>query len=214
MPKRKRGPKRKKDGRASVEISPASAAVLHGEVDLSIFDDEELLGGRKRSADGSFKGRPPQVLPTEFLHELNRRRFSRAHALLASSLEDTIRMLLSIVNSEESADSDRIKAAEILLDRTLGKPTERVQLGIDGEPKWQRLVATAIVGTLDDAKALGPGDSAEAIDVEPVEEPEDVLIDPRTGEPEAIRRQPGRLCASAPLSTSLVPSLLLPSIGR
>jgi hypothetical protein len=189
MAKQKK-PKRRKDGSAQTRLSPTSAAVLHGEVDLVDWDDEELLRGKRRSADGTFKGRPTQVVPTEVLHELNRRRFTRAHALLASSLEDTIHMLLSIVNDPASADSDRIKAAEILLDRTLGKPTERVQLGLGfngDDPPWKRAVVNAIVGTAQQAAALeATATDAEIIDVEPTDE---TLVDPRTGEPEQITWQ-------------------------
>jgi hypothetical protein len=41
----------------------------------------------------------------------------------------------------------RLKAATEVLDRTLGKPTENVNMNLELAP-WQRLMATAIVPTL------------------------------------------------------------------
>jgi hypothetical protein len=173
--------KRRKDGGAVVQISPSAASVLYDGESLDDWDDEELVRGKRRGKDGKFRGRPPAVLPIQFVQELNRRRFTRAHAILADSLEDAARMLRAIIADPDAPYADRLKAIEILFDRILGRPTERLQLGIDDEPRWKRAVATAIVGTLEDAQALGSGSDTDVIDLEPEE---DVLVDPVTGQVE------------------------------
>ena len=53
-----------------------------------------------------------------------------------------------------------VKAAEAILDRTLGKPTQEMHLEIDGQP-WQKLMASAIVANLDDARALMEANTVE-----------------------------------------------------
>jgi hypothetical protein len=60
---------------------------------------------------------------------------------------------------EAGQPSDRIKAAELMFNRVLGKPKESVAFDLrqDGqEPGWKRVVVDAIVGTSPfDAAALG-----------------------------------------------------------
>ncbi|MBO7668987.1 MAG: hypothetical protein J6S60_00220 [Oscillospiraceae bacterium] len=40
---------------------------------------------------------------------------------------DALRVLVEIVNKEEAKDSDRIRAAEIILDRGYGKPVQAIR---------------------------------------------------------------------------------------
>jgi hypothetical protein len=149
---------RTKDGGALVHIAPTAAGVVFDGESLDSWDDEELMRGRRRNKRGGFSGRPPRVVPAALLQELNRRRFSRAYELMAHSLVDAALMLRSIIVDEAVDASDRIRAAEVLMDRILGKPKESVALDVragGGErPLYLQAVEQAlVVGTDRQARA-------------------------------------------------------------
>lgn len=58
-------------------------------------------------------------------------------------------MLRAIVNDKKANEADRIKAAELIMDRVMGKAKEHVQLDIQSEP-WQRMIASSIVSSAGD----------------------------------------------------------------
>jgi hypothetical protein len=149
--------RRKKGGGASVQLTATAAGVIYDGQSLDTWDDEELMRGRRRNKHGTFTGRPAQVVPAALLRELNRRRFSRAHALMADSLVDGALMLRSVINDKKADPADRIKAAELLFNRVLGKPHESVSLEVSGNEStvpWQKMMAGAIVATVEEAGLL------------------------------------------------------------
>ena len=48
---------------------------------------------------------------------------------------DALRLLVQIVNNDEAKDTDRIRAAEIILDRGYGKPRQAVDLDASNIPQ-------------------------------------------------------------------------------
>lgn len=144
--------RRLKDGRSIAVIGRDSTSVLHGEANLDNWDDEELLMGRRRDKGGRFRGPKPKLLPADVVRELQRRRFSKANAILADSLLDAVQFLRAVLNDERAPRSTRMKAAKQILDRVLGKPVEqaRISLDADGEKPWERVIAQAIVATAND----------------------------------------------------------------
>jgi hypothetical protein len=174
----KRKKKRTKSGGAIVSITPAAAGIIFDGDSLDEWSDEELMRGKRRMKNGKFNGRDPQVIPFELHKELTRRRMSRAHDLLADSLVDAAQMLRSVVNDEEASTMSRIRAAELMFDRVLGKPRESVELDLGGQgAPWQRLVAGAIVGTVEEAGLILDRERSLAeqdiVDAEIVEEADD-----------------------------------------
>lgn len=59
-----------------------------------------------------------------------------AQDLLTESTLDAVLLLRRVVNDERAYNSDRLKAANMILDRTLGKPRERLSIEIEPEPPW------------------------------------------------------------------------------
>jgi hypothetical protein len=167
MPKKKRT----KDGGAVVSITPVAAAVVFDGEPLDDWDDDELIRGKRKDKNGKFTGRPAQVIPARLHRELTRRRFSRSRDLMAESLEDCARMLRSIVVDEAAPIRSRIHAAEVLMDRVLGRPKESMAIDFanTAEPApWQRMMAEAIVGNLQQAI---DAEAESIIEGEVVEEP-------------------------------------------
>ena len=107
--------KKRKDGTGLAYVSADTRAVAEGEIsDLSPWSDAELLRGRRLTRSGN-SGRRPKLLPAPVVRELTEHRFSRGFVLLADSLEDGAKMLRAIINDENAAPSDRIRAYELAL---------------------------------------------------------------------------------------------------
>jgi hypothetical protein len=181
-PKKKKEPPTKKrlaDGGAIVHIPPSTAAIMYDGASLEDWDDEELLRGRRRSKNGKFSGRAPRIVPAALHHELTRRRFQRSYALMADSLVDAAMMLRAVVNDEEASYAYRIRAAEVMFERVVGRPREHISLDVaaDGTaPAWQVALAQGIVGSLDQLKEVekraesDEPDDDDVVDGELVEE--------------------------------------------
>jgi hypothetical protein len=136
---------------------------------LDDWTDEELMRGQRRNKNGRFSKRP-QIIPARMVQELTRRRFSRAHLLMSESLEDSVRMLRSIVNDKSAPEFARIKAAETIFDRILGKPRESIEVGLSAnlEPTaFQKAFQAAIVGTMEQAS---DAQQPQIVDAEIVED--------------------------------------------
>ncbi len=201
-----------------MSVGTTIARILRGEDDLSEWSDAELERGQRRLRDGSFPSRRPQVIATQLHDELVRRRLGRTTKLLQRSTPQAIRLLVKIVRDEEASNRDRIKAAELILDRALGKAPQAVDLHIDTEKlqPWQRMMAESIVPTEQDLPALpaaitvsgtkwldhGPvADDWELDDTAPDTEPE--------AEPEPTREIPERPEPPTPPS-----QVVRPAMGR
>ena len=112
------------------------------------------------------------MVPRAIHEELNRRKFEEAGRILKRSLKDGAEALRKVIVSDTTSDSDRLKAIELLFDRVLGKAPQHVSLdvGTDDQPSpWMKVVAQAVVGSVEQAKALMAGQS-DVVDGEVVEE--------------------------------------------
>jgi hypothetical protein len=137
---------RTKKGGAIVSISPTSAAVAFDGASLDDWDDTELLAGRRKNKYGTFTGRAPNLIPLRLHRELTKRRMTRATAILAYSLIDAAKLLRAVIRDEEADLSARIKCAEILFDRVLGRPREAISLDVHTDLKpWQVMAQASIV---------------------------------------------------------------------
>lgn len=167
------------DGRGLAKVSPITAGIINGTIDVSEWSDEELIRGQRKNKRGKWDGKPPGLVPAAIHQEITRRRFSRAFDLLADSLVDCALMLRSIVNDKRAAKSDRIKAAEVLMDRVLGRPKEQVSLDLTAEASpWQSLIAAAIVGTEEQARTQADSEVVEGEVLDDEDELLDDTLDP------------------------------------
>jgi hypothetical protein len=163
--------KRMKDGRALVAVSARTADVLDGIEDLSAWDDEELLRGQRRSRNGNFVGRPPEVVPQAVHVEMTRRRMSKAYDLLRVSTLDAVELLHSVITDPDAPMPDRIKAAQLVLDRTLPKSENlNVSLGIADPPRFLSAIEGALV-------TIVSGSDDGIVDAEIIEDDEELIFD-------------------------------------
>lgn len=106
---------------ARVSVGGTNAAILRGDEDLSVWSDEELRRGQRKSARGRWEGRPPAVVPKAIHDELVRRTMDRATGLLVDNLVDAVQLLGEVVRDPAAKRSDRIRAADIIMNRVLPK---------------------------------------------------------------------------------------------
>lgn len=99
-------------------------------MDLTAWSDEELMRGQRRSKRGTWEGRPPRLVPKAIHDELVRRKMSKAHDILRDSIVRAAEVLREILDDKNADDAVRLKAAGMLLDRGLGKATERVEISL------------------------------------------------------------------------------------
>ena len=160
------------DGRGGVKVSPTTVGILDGSIDLSVWDDEELLRGQRRAKNGSFCGKAPRVVPMEIHHELNKRRMSRAGEVLRESLVGAVELWRSVLEDTSAPLGFRMRASELIVERVMGKAKETVDLSVsvEQEPPWAAAIRDMYQaqGTL----AVGPQTrlDEEILDAEIVED--------------------------------------------
>ena len=83
---------------------------------------------QRRAKNGRWTGRPPKVVPLRLHEELTRRRLSEAYDLLREDLVAAVQVLGQVVRDEAAPPKDRIKAAELIMDRVMGKAPIKVDV--------------------------------------------------------------------------------------
>lgn len=166
--------KRNRDGRAYVRVSETTADLIAGEVDLSEWDDDELFRGHTRAKDGTWKGRPPSVVPIAVYQEFVRRQLQRAEQGFANNLTNAVNSLVRISEDPDVPANVRLKALEMIFDRVLGKPKERVEISpMIADPEWKQNIDRVTV----DRAALAPPEDGDVVDAEVVDDDDELIFD-------------------------------------
>jgi hypothetical protein len=126
-----------------VYIGETNRAILSGAEDLSLWSEEELLRGQRKAKNGRWTGRPPKVVPLRVHEELTRRRLSTAYELLREDLVAAVQVLGEVVRDNEAPTKDRLRAAELIIERVMGKAPVKVELGV--RTKFEEALEAMIV---------------------------------------------------------------------
>jgi hypothetical protein len=112
-----------------VRLRGRYAQLLQGHITVDDLDDEELALGRLKASDGTFRGRPPSVVPAELVQAMRREWLGRAEAKLRKALmESGIGTLVELANDRSIDEGVRLRAAERIIERTMGKVPDKVEL--------------------------------------------------------------------------------------
>lgn len=130
-----------------INVGNTTLAILNGTEDLSIWSEEELIRGQRRASNGRWMGRKPNVVPKAIHDELVKRKMTKAYDLLNESIYDAVAVLVDVAQDKSADAQVRIKAATEILNRTMGKPTERMQLAVTAE--FDRVVESVVVERAD-----------------------------------------------------------------
>jgi len=137
-----------KSRQVSVPANERWRLFMAGEITVADMDEEELARGQFRAGDGTFRGRPPKTIPRDFATQLSRELLTRADSALKKRIMEAIDVLYTeMTDGEKSAD--RIRAANIFLERVLGKVPDRVVVS-PGRPEWEGAVDEFVAGLEDE----------------------------------------------------------------
>lgn len=116
------------DSRAIIRMGKANTRILTGQDDLSVWDDEELLRGQRKDKNGRFQGKPPVVVPLAVHREITRRQMEKAAILMRDNVAEAVQVLVDIMTGADSEDRDRIKAADMIMNRVMGTAPVKVEV--------------------------------------------------------------------------------------
>jgi hypothetical protein len=115
-----------------VRLRGRYAELLNGKITVEDLDDEELAMGRLKASDGTFRGRPPVVVPAELVQAMRREWLSRAEDKLRTALLDKgIGTLVELAGSDRIDPAVRLRAATTLMERVMGKVPDKIQLAAE-----------------------------------------------------------------------------------
>lgn len=146
-PKKKKLNVPKKE-KGMVHVGRVATAMMNGEIDVEELTDEELFRGAPAGMAA------PKVIPMVMYRELVNRVMSQARHTMAAELMVAVEKHMEIIKVIDPSDPSaaQMKALEMLYDRVLGKPEERVQITADS--LFMQTLRTAVVGTDDQAKTV------------------------------------------------------------
>jgi hypothetical protein len=111
-----------------VRVTGRYAMLISGALKVEDLDDEELSRGQLRASDGSFRGRPPKILPTELVQAMRREWMSRAQGKLREALlQHGIGTLVDLATTSID-DGVRLRAAQAIIERTMGKVPDKIEV--------------------------------------------------------------------------------------
>jgi hypothetical protein len=139
-------------GRLGKRWSEIIQAVQNGEYNwddfVSSLTAEELARGQLMDKNGSFSGRPPHFVPKAFHDACIRELLARGKILYKENYVQAIQAMTEIAKSTTAKESDRIKAAQFVIERLEGKVPERLEIGA-ADP-WQQIIAGIVAEVEDD----------------------------------------------------------------
>src|SRR5687768_1849958 len=112
---------------------------IDGVITVEDLDDEELRKGQLRASDGSFKGRPPLLIPREFYEAVVREMIERGNTTIRSHMDASIQVIAELMMNKRTPARERLAAAQYILERTAGKIPEKqiVQAQVS---KWEQVL--------------------------------------------------------------------------
>lgn len=108
----------------------------------------ELARGQLMDKEGTFRGRPPKMVPRQFLNACTKELLKRGATLWKENYVDAINAMTSIAKDGTQKASDRLRAAEFVIERLEGKVPQVV--AITSEDPWQVALDGVIAETSED----------------------------------------------------------------
>ena len=145
--------------------------LIDGVINIEDLDEEELFRGQLRDSRGVIRGAPPKAIPWAMHKAYVDHVGQRLERTIIGSMEEIVEGLISIATGGRRtgdygdtgiAMDVRAKAQMYLLDRILGKPTERQQVDVQLHAKWEQ--------AFEGGSLVVDVPESDIIDVEPVEE--------------------------------------------
>lgn len=166
---------------------------------IETLSPEELVEGRLRDERGGFTGRPPSWVPREFHRACIRELMRRGQNLYRQNYLQAIQAMTDIATGSAkvgtlATPSERIKAAQFVIERLEGKVPDKIEVSV--EAPWQLAIEDIVADVPEDTllrvhaartRALTAADQEVVIEAELVED-EPVPVPRRSRRP----RRPGQ----------------------
>ena len=88
------------------------------------------------------------MVPSVVHQELTSRRMAEARELLRDNTLAAVKVLVDIATDKDAPASDRVKAAGMILDRTLGRAP--INLVVESEPLWAAAIRRSTIAIVSD----------------------------------------------------------------
>lgn len=108
-------------------------------IPFSELDDEELARLQVRDRNGSFSGTRPKMMPTELVQLHEAELFRRNNTLLKEVLLKATQVHIDVMNDESADPALRMRAAQYMQDRILGKTADKMEIKAELKP-WEGLI--------------------------------------------------------------------------
>lgn len=108
---------------------------------LSEWDIEELAKGKPRNRGGGFAGRTPAWMAEAVREEIARRYKQAAIHELSKHFPKALKVLIGLLDEDDPGI--RLKACQLLIEYTVGKPNSKVEIAADSQAAG--MLAAALV---------------------------------------------------------------------
>lgn len=121
-------------------------AFQSGAIPWSDLDEEELTRLQLRDGNGQFRGGKPRVIPRELAQLHARELLARNDKVMKEFILKATTVFTDIIESPTATDADKMKAAQYLHDRILGKTPDKVEVKAELKP-WELVAGEIVVET-------------------------------------------------------------------
>ena len=148
-----RRPTRKKTEIARVRTdNPRMQAWMSGELTAEGLDDDEVFRMQLRDRNGNFQGRPPRVVPRDLAEAFRTEAQKRLMGWFVEQVPNAQKAVEELVRSRHllPGDATRLRAAEGIFERVIGKVGSETHLIVDKGKTFEDFVGEAIIDVEED----------------------------------------------------------------
>ncbi len=120
------------------------ANIVNGNIPISAMDSEELAKGQLKDVNGNFTGSPGSLMPRDLADARTREVMNRVQEQFLSMAEQATKVYFDVLEDPAATHADKMRAAEYLHQRFLGKVPDRMELTAEMKP-WEGLVNGTIL---------------------------------------------------------------------
>lgn len=116
--------------------------LLDGDITVVDLDIDELQRMQTRDGIGEFGGRPP-VVPARLARDMKAELLRRGQATIDSAYPEAVDLLRAVVKDPKQKTADRLKAAQLLIERSAGRMPETVR--VEKTAAWDETFEDGVV---------------------------------------------------------------------
>ena len=129
-------------------FAEVNAGVYTWEEFVSALDSQELARGQIKASDGSFRGRPPQLVPRAFFNACQSEIMKRGRQQWLENYPDALKAITALAGDKDVKAETRLKAAIFVAERIEGKAVQPMAVTV--EDPWQTMLAGVVAEVSED----------------------------------------------------------------